>query len=136
MLDEDLKSKGLGIDSKTGEEVAITRDVPEWNPPETEGMAEIEPGTEAQKGTSENVDVKRKYRYPTILVRLNREREAKLKEACQVIGLDPSRVDDHQAEVVWEIVEWVVPLMKMRGALMELFGPILNETPERERKRV
>ena len=62
-----------------------------------------------------------------------KDREKLLKDCCSYAGIDPSRVDDHQQDVVWELLSWVEPVLKIRRYLVELMGPVVNCTPERIR---
>ena len=102
--------------------------------PEFEGRAKTD---QADSLKTPKFDVKKTYTYPTILYRLNPERTARLKEVCEGMGLDPSRVDDHQASVISDMVDKVLPLLRLVGAMRVFFGPLLAgmEKWEQERKR-
>jgi hypothetical protein len=58
---------------------------------------------------------KKKYRYPLIKLYLDEKREKVLKDCCGYCGIDPSRVDDHQQDVIWEILGFMEPVLKFRN---------------------
>ena len=100
----------------------------------SEEIAQLGNLLEEKEPVSEFGDKKR-YKYPEIKLRLNEDREKLLKDCCEIVGIDKTRVDSHQADVIWEILRWTLPALRIRRYLMELVGPVINCTPEREKTK-
>ena len=76
-----------------------------------------------------------KKKYHEIRLRLTPEREQLLKDCCLCAGEDASRIEDHSGVLIWDLLLWLLPMVRMRSKLLELYGPILREGPEREKQR-
>ena len=103
-------------------------------------------GSEMEKTKNENSEkwaikefgTKKEYKYPMFKLLLNEEREALLKECCLCTGLDKepfTRIEAHQQDLIWDILKWVAPALRIRRYLMEVVGPVINCSPEREQNK-
>lgn len=62
----------------------------------------------------------KKYKYPTIKLYLDRDREKLLKSCAECCGISPCRVDDHQQEVIWEILAKMDSVLQLRNKAVDL----------------
>lgn len=105
-------------------------------PPGTDQERENQEVHIAENATiPENVTKPFRKKEMRISLYLNEEKVKLLYELCGCCGIDRSRIDDRQGGAIWEMLEWMAPVLKVRAYFVELFGPIFNETPDRERKR-
>lgn len=72
----------------------------------------------------------KKYRYAQIKLNLDEERTKLLKDCCGYCGIDPSRVDDHQQDVVWELLRWMRPALEIRAWVEATFGKVMMYRPK------
>jgi len=88
------------------------------NPKKTAKTAEEE-YLDCQKSSDSKNCHKKEYRYHRINLVINEKRYGKLREACECVGIDPSRIDDHDQDVIWDILDWVVPILRFRNKIRD-----------------
>ena len=86
----------------------------------SEEIARIENSQVKNEAISEFAGKNKVYKYPTIYLRLNEEREATLKGCASALGFDPSRVDDHQAELIWDILGQMDRTLRFRNKVKDI----------------
>jgi hypothetical protein len=62
---------------------------------------------------------KKDYKYHRISLVVVGDRAELLKRLCSNFGIGQDRIDDHQQDVVWELLEILEPLLEARAAKKE-----------------
>jgi hypothetical protein len=85
------------------------------------------PGNEVEK-QGEKIVCRKNYKYHSCYLRwggsdpnsLLVKREKLLRDCAAYCGLDGSRIDTHDSEVVWQILEFMLPVLQMRNQARDM----------------
>jgi len=91
----------------------------EGTSPDMQGSINTQPISPGEKHPNKKFGTK-KYKYPMIKLYLDRDREKLLKSCAECCGISPCRVDDHQQEVIWEILAKMDSVLQLRNKAVDL----------------
>lgn len=74
---------------------------------------------------TENLLKKKEYKYHRFQPTLNPEREALLRRCCEITGYDPSRIETHDQELIWDLLRWIEPALEIRAWVEATFGKVM-----------
>jgi hypothetical protein len=87
--------------------------------PDMQGSINTQGISPGKKQAVSKVNIK-KYKYDVIQLYLDKDREKLLKDCCECCGISPCRVDDHQQDVVWEILAKMDSVLQLRNKAVDL----------------
>jgi hypothetical protein len=90
----------------------------EENPPMAEIISEKPP-------VSGICNKKKEYKYHRINLVLDEERSKLLRKCCEITGYDPSRIETHDQELIWDILRWIEPALEIRAWVEATFGKVM-----------
>jgi hypothetical protein len=73
-----------------------------------------------KEGENKICNKPKEYKYHRINLVLNEERYHLLKDCCDMAGLSSERIDQHDQDVIWELLAWVEPLFRFRSKIRDI----------------
>ena len=99
-----------------------------------EGTIELEntqiPRIESEKQPiqeicNKNPTPKKEYKYHRINLVIDEERSKLLRRCCEITGYDPSRIETHDQELIWELLRWIEQALEIRAWVEATFGKVM-----------